>query len=61
MSDLLNRIKQWASDRYDSGGDVIVECFTDEEITESLASLEDAKRFCKLRKEKQDDIDATAF
>lgn len=54
-------VKQWANDNYDRGGDVIVECFTDEEIFAQFQTLEDAKRFCKLRKEREDDVRGEIF
>ena len=57
MNDLKVRgIKTWALDNYEKGGSFIIECFTDEEIDAQFNSLAAAKRYCKLMKDREDDI-----
>ncbi len=51
----------FAEDHYSSGGDTIVECYTPKEIVKDFQTLDDAKRFCKHRKEREDEIKATEW
>jgi hypothetical protein len=55
------KVQNWASENYERGGDVIVECFEDDEIMSRFESLDDVKRFCKLRKEREDDVRSETF
>ena len=52
---LIEKIKQWCLANYENGGSWIIETHTDEEIIESFKSLADAKRYCKLMKDREDD------
>ena len=48
---LVEEIKAACFKNYDGGGNVIVECFTDEEIATEFDSVEAAKEYCGRRME----------
>jgi hypothetical protein len=53
---LLNLIKTFAAGTYEKGGSYIIETFTDDEILEEFETLAQAKRYCKMMKNREDDI-----
>jgi hypothetical protein len=48
--ELLNRIKNLAQDNYETWGQYIVECYTDEELKESLVDYDTLEEWVEIRK-----------
>ena len=48
--ELLNRIKNLAQDNYETWGQYIVECYTDDELKESLVDYDTLEEWVEIRK-----------
>jgi hypothetical protein len=50
------KIFQWAAQNYENGGSWIVETYTTDEVIRDFKTLADAKRYCKLMHDREEDI-----
>ena len=49
-NELLNNAKNLAQDNYETWGQYIVECYTDEELKESLVDYDTLEEWVEIRK-----------
>lgn len=57
----VNRVRDLAMEKYEEGGDIIVECLTDQEIVERFDTIEHAKEFMELQYERRREIESTIW
>lgn len=57
----INRVRDLAMEKYEEGGDIIVECLTDQEIIERFDNIEQAKEFMELQYERRREIESTIW
>jgi len=48
--EILNKAKNLAQDNYETWGQYIVECYTDEELTENLSDFDTIEEWVDIRK-----------
>ena len=61
MEDFIKEVKEHAMANYENGGDFIIECLTDDEISEKFSTLEDAKEFMKLHNDRRKEVESTIW
>lgn len=59
--EFLDKVFAWAEKNYARGGDVIVECYSTDEVLREFRTLGDVQEFCGVRKSREDDIRGLSF
>ena len=61
QADLVAAIRKMANDRYDEGGDWIIEAFNTREILERFKSVADAEEFIELKANQFNEVKSTEY
>lgn len=58
---LIKDIRDLAAEQYEQGGDVIIECYEDEEILKEFSSVKEAQEMWETKQEWEDDMEAARW